>query len=153
MPRDGPIILSDLIGKLDVLSAAKNETLGYGPQTDKAIGRVHEAGHAVVAWWLGIPIVSVSVGLTVGLVWNNARSKQVVEPSRGLIRFRASMKIKPRLPVMKRHRFYAQICMFVLGWLPPRISTAENELKHGPGCRGDGNCAAALKTERGDFNL
>ena len=107
-----------------------------------------------MAWWLGIPIVSVSVGLTVGLVWNNARSKQVVEPSRGLIRFRASMKIKPTLPVLKRHRFDAQICMFVLAGLAAENIHSGEWIEHGPEYAEAMEIARQLyKTERGAFNF
>jgi hypothetical protein len=124
-----------------------------GKQTKRSVA-YHEAGHALIAWWLGIPIVSVSVGLTVGLVWNNARSKQVVEPSRGRIRFRASMKIKPTLPVPKRHRLDAQICMFVLAGLAAENIHSGEWIEHGPEYAEAMEIARQLyKTERGALNF
>jgi hypothetical protein len=70
----------------------------------------HEAGHMVMAWWLGIPIQRASLmkgTRAVGIGPFRHRTKVL-----GYVTFSPSMKLKPSLPgIARRWRLEAQICM------------------------------------------
>lgn len=70
----------------------------------------HEAGHMVMAWWLGIPIQRASLAKGTRIVGIGAlkhRTKVL-----GYVTFSPSMKLKPHLPgIARRRRWEAQICM------------------------------------------
>jgi len=64
----------------------------------------HEAGHVVMAWWLGLSLESASI----------IRDGD----SGGRVTYRPPMKRKSKLPgIAKRHRLEAQICMLKLAGL------------------------------------
>jgi ATP-dependent Zn protease len=82
----------------------RSEIVGYKNKRNKHDLAYHEAGHAVMAWWLELPLLHASI----------IRQGE----SGGRVTVRPPMKLKSELPgIAKRHRLEAQICMFRLAGL------------------------------------